>query len=257
MKLKTLIIDDEPIALEKLCGYVAKVPFLELTAACRNGIEATEVLSSREVDVIFTDINMPDMNGMEFVSSLTNAPFVVFITAYSEYAVDSYRFSAVDYLLKPYGFADFQRAANKVLNQYALKMAKSTVVLKEQLSPDREDSIFIKVDYRYIRVSLKNIRYIKGYGEYLQIFTVKSTSPLLTLSSFSAIKEKLSPNFIQVHRSYIVNMELVQSVIRGRIIMDSDTYIPVGDSFKGNFQTYLSSHSVGTVSKKQPDSLDE
>ncbi len=120
MKIRTLVIDDEPIALDKLRAYVEKVPFLELSGACRSGLEAINFLSDNEVDVIFTDINMPDMSGMEFIGSLTKVPMVVFITAYADYAVDSYRFSAVDYILKPYSFADFQRAANKVLDRFNL-----------------------------------------------------------------------------------------------------------------------------------------
>ncbi|MCI9285701.1 MAG: response regulator transcription factor [Muribaculaceae bacterium] len=250
MKLKTLIIDDEPIALEKLRSYVSKVPFLELTAACRNGIEATEVISGSQIDVVFTDINMPDMSGMDFIASLTTLPLVVFITAYADYAVESYRLSAVDYLLKPYGFADFQRAANKVYERVSLR--------REQPRPDRRDiasstpgdSLFIKVDYRYLRVRLSDIRYIKGYGEYLQIHTIGSTSPLLTLSSFSSIMERLPSCFMQVHRSYVVNTDAIQSISKNRIIMDADTYIPVGDSYKDAFLSYLTTRSIGAPQKK-------
>lgn len=258
MKLRTLVIDDEPIALEKLRNYVGKVPFLELAAACRNGIEATSVMASEKIDVIFTDINMPDMSGMEFVGSLTKAPLVVFITAYADYAVESYRFSAVDYLLKPYGFADFQRAANKVLEQYELRFPQSSPLPSDSSSPssaespsgDAGNSLFVKVDYRYIRVELDRIRYIKGYGEYLQIFMKGNSTPLLTLSSFNAIKEKLSPDFIQVHRSYIVNMGAVESISKGRIIMDKATDIPIGDSYRTSLLYYLSNRSVGSGQKK-------
>lgn len=242
MKLRTLIIDDEPIALEKLGKYVEKVPFLELVGTCESALDASAVLADVPVDLIFTDINMPDLNGMDFIASLSAAPMVVFITAYARYAVDSYKLSAVDYLLKPYGFAEFQRAANKALEHYASKApAPAAMPVK-----DRRESLFIKVDYRYVRVSLSSVRYIKGYGEYLQVFTVGSSSPLLTLSSFADIKERLSESFLQVHRSYIVNMDQVESISRGRIIMDAETYIPVGDSFKNALQDYLQEHSAGT-----------
>lgn len=236
MKLQTLIIDDEPIALEKLHNYVEKVPFLELAGACRNGIEASEMMAQKKFDVVFTDINMPDMTGLEFIGSLSNPPLVVFITAYADYAVDSYKLSAVDYLLKPYGFADFQRAANKVLEQYTLRTPRVGI--------SRDGSLFVKVDYNLVRVSLSDIRYIKGYGEYLQIYTVGAKTPMLTLSSFGAIKEKLSDNFIQIHRSYIVNMERIQSVSKGRVIMDAETDIPIGDSYRADFQNYVSSRSI-------------
>ena len=252
MKLNTLVIDDEPIALEKLRSYVDKVPFLQLVGSCRNGLEATAMMASERIDVIFTDISMPDMSGLDFVASLAGNPLVVFITAYSNYAVDSYRLSAVDYLLKPYGFADFQKAANRVLEQYSLRHP-----VREHLAGDSDTgpaggtSLFVKVDYRYVRVSLAEIRYIKGYGEYLQIYIAGEPKPLLTLSSFGAIREKLSDNFLQVHRSYIVNMDMVESINRGRIQMDADTVIPVGDSYKDAFQSYVNGRSVGSVQKKQ------
>lgn len=246
MKLKTLIIDDEPIALEKLRNYVEKVPFLQLVAECRNGIEASDALRLQKVDVIFTDINMPDMNGLEFVGSLTESPLIVFITAHSDYAVDSYRYSAVDYLMKPYSFADLQRAANKVLDQYNMRLASRAMPVPGQTATHQSQSLFVKVDYRFVRVNLSEIRYIKGYGEYLQIFTIDSDTPVVTLSSFNTIKDRLTPNFIQVHRSYIVNMDCAMSISKGRIVMSADTYIPVGESYKSQFQAYLASHSIGS-----------
>ena len=239
MKLTTLIIDDEPIALEKLRTYVEKTPFLSLTAACNSPLEAASIVASEKIDLIFTDINMPDLNGIEFASSLTGDPMVVFITAYDSYAVESYRLSAVDYLLKPYSFADFQRAANKALNLYRLKATDAAT------AAESADSLFVKVDYRYINVRLADISYIKGYGEYLQIFTADRDQPLLTLSSFNAIKDRLPGNFLQVHRSYIVNMDRVRQIERSRIVMDAETVIPVSDTFRDSFQDYLSSHSVG------------
>lgn len=247
MKLRTLIIDDEPIALEKLRSYAAKVPFIELVGVCRNGIEATDLISREAVDVVFTDINMPDMSGLDLIASLATPPLVVFITAYAEYAVDSYKLSAVDYLLKPYGFADFQRAANKVLAQFNLLSAKPSQSDNDEKT---DTSIFVKVDYSYVRVDLTDIRYIKGYGEYLQIYTRDGARPLLTLSSFSSIREKLPPGFLQVHRSYVVNMNAIESISKNRIIMDADTFIPIGDSYKEAFQAYLSTHSIGSAPKK-------
>lgn len=241
MKLRTLIIDDEPIALEKLRNYVGKVPFLELAGEFQSGFEAIEYLSSgHAVDLIFTDINMPDLSGMDFVKSLATPPMVIFITAHSQYAVDSYRLSAVDYLLKPYGFADFHRAATK-----ALELAEARAARTGAAGQSAPESLFVRMDHRYVRVSLAQIRFIKGYGEYLQIYVEGSPTPLLTLSSFASVKEHLSDHFLQVHRSYIVNMDRVAHIERNRLVMDSDTYIPVGDSYKPQFQQYLASHTVG------------
>lgn len=250
MKLKTLIIDDEPIALEKLRSYAAKVSFLEIAGVCKNGIEATEIISEKKIDVIFTDINMPDMNGVDFISSLPAPPLVVFTTAYTDYAIESYRLSAIDYLLKPYGFADFQRAANKVLEQYNLRAGQMKGTPSDSPHNSTEDSLFVKVDYKYVRVNINDIIYIKGYGEYLQIFTKDSNSPLLTLSSFNSVKSKLSDNFLQVHRSYVVNMNAIQSVSKNRIIIDADTAIPVSESFKESFLAYLALHSIGSGQRR-------
>lgn len=250
MKLKALIIDDEPIALEKLRSYAAKVPFLEIAGACRNGIEATDIISREAIDVVFTDINMPDMSGMDFISSLTNPPLVVFITAYSDYAIESYRLSAIDYLLKPYNFADFQRAANKVLEQYNFRAGQDKSTSPDGSNKVAEGSLFVKVDHKYVRIDLPNIRYIKGCGEYLQIYTIGSNSPLMTLSSFNSVKMKLPDNFLQIHRSFVVNMNAVQSISKNRIMMDADTSIPVGDSYKDALISFLTSHSIGSTLKE-------
>ncbi len=222
MKLRTLIIDDEPIALEKLRNYVTKTPFLELVGECQNGFDAIDFLAQAEADLIITDINMPDLNGLEFVRALPSPPAVIFTTAYSQYAVDSYRVSALDYLLKPYDYADFHRAVSKALERGRRTPAQ----------PQQSQSIFVKVDYRYVRVDLADIQYIKGYGEYLQIYLRDSDAPLLTLSSFAAIMERLTPDFLQVHRSYIVNMNHVAQIERNRLVIAPETYIPVSDSYK-------------------------
>ena len=245
MAIRVLIIDDEPIALEKLRNYVAKIPFFELVAACETAFDAVEVISCNSIDVIFTDVDMPGLSGMEFITSLSVRPMVVFITAHASYAAESYRLSAVDYILKPYGFVDFQRAANKVMERYA---ATRRDVASQS---DRPDSLFVKTDYRYVRVALSDIIYIKGYGEYLQIYIEGETEPLMTLSSFSAIKEKLTDDFLQVHRSYMVNMNRVSLIERSRIIFNHDTYIPVGDMYKNDLQQYLSDHAVGRTGTKQ------
>lgn len=239
MKLRTLIVDDEPIALAKLRGYVNKTPYLELAGECTSSVEAAEILAGGDIDVLFTDINMPDLSGMELAGVLGRRTLVVFTTAYAEYAVESYRHSAVDYLLKPYSFADFQRAAARVLERH------NTTQPADIPADNDADSLFVKVDYRYIRVRLDDIRYIKGYGEYLQIYVTGQLTPLLTLSSFASIKERLTSQFLQIHRSYIVNMNRISHIERARVVMDADTYLPVGDSYKNTLQAYLAAHAIG------------
>lgn len=237
MKLKTLIIDDEPIALEKLRNYVQRNPSLELVGACHDGIEALPVLSENQIDLIITDINMPDLNGLDLIKSLPYKPMVILSTAYSEYAIDGYKVSAVDYLLKPYGFVDFSNAVNKVLER-ALPRVESSG------ASSGDDSLFVKVDYRFVRIGLSEVKYIKGYGEYLQIFVEGKPSPVVTLSSFATIKEKLTPNFVQVHRSYIVNMNHINIIDRNRLIIGDDSEIPIGDSYKADLQQYLADKST-------------
>lgn len=238
MNIRTVIIDDEPIALAKLRSYVEKTPFLGLVGEFSTAVDAMAFISNGNADAIFTDINMPDLDGLQFIESLANPPLVVFITAYSQYAVDSYRLSAVDYLLKPYGFAEFQRAANKLLKTFT-----SNLQQRESLSKNTEDTIFLKVDYRYVRLNLSDILYIKGYGEYLQIYTAGNSQPLLTLSSFASIMDMLPDNFLQIHRSYIVNMNRIDQVEKSRVIIGQER-LSVSDSFKQSFQAYLMSHTI-------------
>lgn len=244
MQLRTLIIDDEPIALEKLKKYVERIPTLKLCGALSSGLEATKFISENKVDLIITDINMPDLNGIDFVKSLPDSPMVIFTTAYPEFAVDGFKISAVDYLLKPYGFVDFQLAVNKALGKAGSQVTSKT-------APATEDSLFLKVDYRFVRINLSDIRYIKGYGEYLQIFVENKQRPVVTLSSFANILERLSDNFLQVHRSFIVNMNKIESVERNRILIGNDEEIPVSDSYKQELQQYLLQHSIGNKTSKQ------
>ncbi len=236
--IRCLAVDDEPIALEKLKSYIGKVPYFELVAACDDAMEALAILSDKGADALFVDINMPDVNGLDFVASLPQRPIVVFTTAYSQYAVDSFKVAPVDYLLKPYSFADFQRAAGRVAHQFELEQ-------KADPAPQDSDSLYVKVDYRYVRVALKDIRYIEGMSDYLRIHLTTDTRPLITHSTFRQIAEYLTPNFLQVHKSYIVNMDQIREIQRMRIVMDKDTLIPVGDIYKDAFTSYLQGRTVG------------
>lgn len=239
MTLRTLIIDDEPIALEKLKSYVERTPQLALAAACSSVFEAMEHLRDHEADLIVTDINMPDLNGLDFVRTLSCKPLVIFATAYPQYAIDGYKVAAVDYLLKPYGYADFCQAIARAQERMAGGSAAQAA------APSAADeSVFVKVDYKFVRISLADIRFIKGYGEYLQIYIAGKSAPLMTLSSFAAIRELLSPAFVQIHRSYIVNMNHVVQIERNRVVMDEKNHLPVGESFKQAFQAYLASRST-------------
>lgn len=235
MKIRCLAIDDEPIALDKLKNYIERIPFLELVAMCSSTMEAMRVMAETEVDAMFVDINMPDVNGMEFVRALTEPPLVVFTTAYSEFAVDSYKVRAVDYLLKPFGFEDFQRAA--------YNLQKAMPVSSVARPAEAKDSLFLKVDYRYVRVALDDVVYVEGMNEYLK-FYLSSGDSLLTHTTFKNLGESLPEHFLQVHRSYVVNMKHVKEVERSIILMGNGARVSVSESNKDTFMQYLQKHSI-------------
>lgn len=236
MSIRCIAIDDEPMALEKIKSYIQKISYLELVAACDSPADAIQIMSDTAVDAVFVDINMPDMNGLDFVKVLPEMPLVVFTTAYSEYAVESYRVRAVDYLLKPYTFEEFQRAAEYVQQQWLAKQ-------KAPVAPADSDNVFLKVDYRYIRVSLKDIVFIEGMNEYLKIHLV-SGDPYLVHTSFKQINNHLPENFLQVHRSYVVNVNHICEVERSVILLKGGKRISVSDSNKDMFMAYLKNRSL-------------
>lgn len=237
--IRTIAIDDEPLALQQLAAYIKKTPYLELVATCQSAAEAQAVLQGEPVDVLFTDINMPDLSGMDFVRSLDNPPLVVFTTAYSEYALDGYKVNAVDYLLKPFSLEDFQRAAEKVRAQCELRNAAAAVSVIDQ-----DDALFFKTEHRVVRVELSNIRYIEGMSEYLKIY-IEGQKPLVVLLAMKKLEERLPSHFMRIHRSYIINLRKIQEVNKNRVILDADTYLPIGDLYREAFNQYLNSKFLG------------
>ena len=250
--IRCMAIDDEPLALQQITTYISKVPFLELVAQCQSAVEARQFLEQDTVDAIFCDINMPDLNGMDFVKSLTVAPLIVFTTAYAEYAVEGFKVNAVDYLLKPFGLQDFQRAANRLkermeggtngLQGSSGSMGSSSL---RGASGSTDDVLFLKTDYRIVKVSVPEIRYIEGMSEYLKVWVEGEANPVVTLLSMKKIEERLPDNFMRIHRSYIVNLNKIQEVNKNRVIMDADVSLPIGDMYKETFQSYLDSKFLG------------
>ena len=242
MMIRCLAIDDEPLALQQIVAYINKVPFLELAAQCQSALEARQFLENDTVDAIFCDINMPDLNGMDFVKSLVSPPLIVFTTAYSEYAVEGFRVNAVDYLLKPFGLQDFQRAANRLKERLDNTDA---YVGGDLQSPTQDDTIFLKTDYRIVKVSIPDIRYIEGMSEYLKIWLEGEQKPIITLLSMKKMEERLPDYFMRIHRSYIVNLNKIQEVNKNRVIIDAQTYLPIGDMYKEAFQRFLDTKFLG------------
>ena len=249
--IRCIAIDDEPLALQQLAAYIKKTPFLELVAQCQSAIEARQFLEQDTVDAIFCDINMPDLNGMDFVKSLQVPPLIVFTTAYSEYAVEGFKVNAVDYLLKPFGMQDFQRAANRLKERVQgsrVQEVQGSRVQEVQGSPltsENADTIFVKTDYRVVKVTISDIRYIEGMSEYLKIFIEGEPKPIVTLLSMKKMEEKLPENFMRIHRSYIVNLTKIQEINKNRIIMDAETFLPIGDMYKEAFQKYIDTKFLG------------
>ncbi len=242
--IRCLAIDDEPLALRQLAAYIQKIPFLQLVKACESALEARQILEEEMIDAIFVDINMPDLNGMDFVKSLAAPPLVVFTTAYSEYAIDGFKVDAVDYLLKPFGLDDMKRAANKVKTRYDLLNATPTTTVTTPT--DNDNTIFLKTEHRMVRVDIDKIRYIEGMSEYLRIYLEGVQRPLIVLLSMKKMEERLpSASFMRVHRSYIINLRKIQEVNKSRVIMDADTYIPIGDLYREAFNNYLDKKFLG------------
>lgn len=241
MNIRCLAIDDEPLALRQLVTYISKVPFLELAAPCQSALEARAFLENDTVDAIFCDINMPDLNGMDFVKSLAVPPLVVFTTAYSEYAIEGFRVNAVDYLLKPFGLQDFQRAANRLKE----RIEGSALSVSRSPTDTQDNVLFLKTDYRIVKVSIPDIRYVEGMSEYLKVWLEGEAKPITTLLSMKKMAERLPDYFMRIHRSYIVNLTKIQEVNKNRVIMDKDTYLPIGDLYKEAFQAYLNTKFLG------------
>lgn len=233
MTIRCIAIDDEPLALEQIAGYIQKTPFLELSGSFESALQAIETINTSPVDLMFVDINMPDLNGLDFVKSLDNPPKIVFVTAYGEHALEGFRVDALDYLLKPVGYNDFLKSANKVKSWFDLNPKK----------PDKVNSnkefLFIKSEYKIVRINFDDIKYIEGMSEYIRIHLVNS-KPVMTLLSMKSLEEQLpSEKFMRTHRSFIVNLSKITIIERSRIVFDGNVYIPVSEQYKDRFQNFL------------------
>lgn len=243
--IKCIIVDDEPLAVAQLEKYVERVPFLENVGSCSSAAEAMDLLSAGNIDVMFVDINMPDINGVQLVRSLSHPPLVVFTTAYSEYAIDGFKLDAVDYLLKPIGFDDFLKAANKV-NRYFAMSAASQPMSTEQSEGICRDCLYVKSDYRMLRIPVDSIKYIESMSEYVRIFVEDNPKPIVSLLSMKKIEESLpSADFMRVHRSYLINLNKVKEVSKMRIVYDGGVYVPIGEMYKEQFFDYIDKRFVG------------
>ena len=238
--IKCIAIDDEPLALKKLVTYIKKIPYLELVAECRSAIEAQQVIDQQQVEAIFLDINMPDLNGLDFAKSLEKdqrrGPVMVFTTAYSEYAIEGYKANGVGYLLKPYSFEEFEEAAQKVCDICEIRQQSTTEVSAEI----DNDVIYVKSDYRIVRISINSIRYIEAMSEYLRITCDDRDKPVIVLLSMKKIEEHLPDNkFMRIHRSHIINLSKISEVKKNHVVIEGGFSLPIGDNYKDAFMNYL------------------
>ena len=231
-----VIVDDEPLALDLLESYVRKTPYLELTGKYSSAVQALHALGDVAVDLMFLDIQMPELSGLEFSKLLPPDTRIVFTTAFDQYALDGYKVNAVDYLLKPISYPDFLRAADKARHWY--ERARSTSARDEEI-----DSIFVKSEYKLVQVELRRILYVEGLKDYIKIYEEDNPKPILSLMSMKAMEDLLpASQFMRVHRSYIVRKDKIRVIDRGRIVFGK-AYIPISDSYKAAFQAYLDRRS--------------
>ncbi|MDR2920413.1 MAG: LytTR family DNA-binding domain-containing protein [Tannerella sp.] len=243
MKLTCTIIDDEPLAVSLLETYVLKTPFLELRGTYNSAINALSDLSIAPVDLLFLDIQMPELNGIEFSRLLPENIRIIFTTAFEQYALDSYKVNALDYLLKPISYPDFLKSAQKAMQWYEMLHQKeqTKVSVPEKAEPE---SIFVKADRKLIQIELNKILYIEGLKDYVKIYIEGESHPVLSLMSMKSMEEMLPESrFIRVHRSFIVQSEKIKVIDRNRIVFGKE-YIPISDSYKDKFVEFLSRRSL-------------
>ena len=240
--IKCIAIDDEPLALKKLVTYIKKIPYLELVAQCRSAIEAQRVIDNQEVEAIFLDINMPDLNGLDFAKSMqdhSKGPVMVFTTAYSEYAIEGYKANGVGYLLKPYGFEEFEDAVLKVKEICEIRQQAMTEVTAQS---DDDGIIFVKSDYKIVRIAIEHITHIEAMSEYLRITCDDKERPVIVLLSMKKIEEHLPSNqFMRIHRSFIINLKKISEIKKNHVVIEGDISLPIGDNYKDAFMNYLNS----------------
>ena len=241
--MNCIIVDDEPLAQQVIEEYIKTIPFLTLVGKSSSAFEAFDNLRTHKVDLIFLDIHMPNVSGIDFINALDNKPHFIFTTAYSEHALEGFNLNAVDYLLKPIPFERFLKAVNKAYELHMLRNNERPEPKIETLPENKmtDDFIMVKSDYQTIKINLSDVVFIEGLKDYVKIHVV-SGKPVVTLNSLKNMAEKLPTDaFVRVHKSYIVSINKINSIVRSRIII-GDKWIPIGENFKESFYEILRRH---------------
>ena len=249
-KIKCIIVDDEPMALNLLESYVQKTPFLELIKKCSNGFEALETINGGNVQLAFLDIQMPELSGLELSKTLPKATRVIFTTAFNEYALDGFKAEALDYLMKPFGFDEFYNAATRAKEWFALVNnqgqavpAAAAVVAPAPVKQDKE-FIFVKSEYKQLKIKLSEVLYFEGLKDYIKIWIEGNPKPILTLMSMKALEEDLpADKFMRIHRSFIVSLDKVETIERNQVIINKER-ITVADQYKAAFKEFIKDNSI-------------
>ena len=236
MTLNCIIIDDEPLAADLLASYAKKTLFLNLIGVFNSAVEGVKAIREDRVDLIFLDIQMPELSGLEFAKILPKETKIIFTTAFSQYAIDGYKANAIDYLMKPISYDDFLDASNRALDWF------QTTHHAENASTDR--FIFVKSEYKLVKIMFDDILYIEGLKDYVKIYLNNDHKPIMTLMNMKKIEESLpKPEFMRIHRSYIVHMKKIDGIDRFRVVI-GDAVLPISDSYKTILQDYLDGHTL-------------
>ncbi len=246
MTLTCAIIDDEPLALGLIRSYVEKTPFLDLVGTYSSAVEALSALQEEAIDLLFLDIQMPELNGLEFSRLVSADTKIIFTTAFSQYAIEGYKVNAIDYLLKPISYSDFFEAAQKALNWFEERVKNVRKELQQATPTEAlSESIFVKSEYKLLRVDFSDILYFEGLKDYVKIYTELERKPILSLTSMHMLEASLpAPRFLRIHRSFIVNMEKVKVLERGQIVF-GDKQLPISNSYKEQVQNYINLRTIG------------
>jgi len=225
--LKCLAIDDEPLALELLEDNISQVPYLKLVAACSNPMEAMKILQHEDVDLIFLDIQMPGLTGLQFIKTISSKPMFILITAYEKYALQGYELDVVDYLVKPVSLDRFIKACNKAWELFQLKSKGNN-----SNAESKPDYIFVNVDYKLLKVVLSDITWIEGLKDYIKIHLKSTTRAVITRMSMKSVEEQLpSKDFLRIHKSYITSVSHITAIMKNSIFI-GDLELPVSDNYR-------------------------
>ena len=239
IKISCVIVDDEPMALNLVESYVEKTPFLELKQKCSSAIEALEYIKEHPVDLLFLDIQMPDLTGIEFSKMLPKDTRVIFTTAFDHYALEGFKVEALDYLLKPFDYAEFLAAANKAATWFELVKGKKQPVVSEA-----KEFLFVKSEYKQLRIKLSDVLYFEGLKDYIKIWLKDNPKPILTLMSLKSLQEELpETQFLRVHRSFIVSLKNIEVIERSQIIINNQR-ITVSEQYKPAFLEFVNNNSL-------------